>query len=60
MLYVSGVNKVKDLYAVTDTDDNTTEWVRGSELFNIVRTTRIKIDGVELSKMRIRVAPSPQ
>lgn len=60
MLYISGVNKTKELYAVTDTDDNTTEWVSGPELFNIVRTTRLKIAGVELNKMRIRVAPSPE
>ena len=59
MLYVSGVNKTKDLYAVTDTDDDKTEWVPGSELFEIVRTTRIRIDGVDLRKMKILVAPSP-
>lgn len=59
MLYISGVNKTKDAYAVTDTDDGTTEWVAGQELFGIVRDTRIRIDGVDLRKMQILVAPCP-
>ena len=60
MLYISGVNKPKELYAVTDTDDNTTEWHPGAELFGIVRDMRIRIDGVDLKRMQILVAPSPE
>lgn len=59
MLYVSKYDKAQDKYGVTDTDDGTTELVSSGELFSIVRTMRVKVQGVDLSQMRIRVV-SPE
>lgn len=55
MLYVSQYDKARNQYGVTDTDDNTTEWVSSAELFGIVKDMHIKVAGVSLTQMKIGV-----
>lgn len=55
MLYVSGFDGKKQRYAVTDTDDGSVEMVDSGKLFRLVRSLRLRILGVDLSEMSIRV-----
>lgn len=59
MLYVSRYDKASDMYGVTDTDDNTTEMVSSAELFSISRNQHLKIHGVNLGQMQIKVMRRP-
>ena len=55
MLYVSAYDKANDRYGVTDTDDNTTEWRSSGALFKLVKETHLRIQGVDLGVMSIKV-----
>ena len=55
MLYVSSFDAKSNRYAVTDTDDGSVEYVESGELFGIVRDLHIKVEGVSLSTMQIKV-----
>lgn len=59
MLYVSKYDKVTDRYGVTDTDDNVTEWATSGELFTLAKKNHIKIHGISLGEMSIRVVKPP-
>lgn len=56
MLYVSGFNSEKALYAVTDTDDGKTTWLSKADLYKAHEET-VKVDcpirGVEPDRVRV-------
>jgi hypothetical protein len=51
MLYVSSKNGSK--YGITDTDDGVEEFLTAQELFKIVNTEQIEIDGVDIYESQI-------
>lgn len=57
MLYVSGYDKQKNLYSVTDTDDGAVDWLGRQELLNTAKALAkngIKIDGVSGSSISVK------
>lgn len=66
MLYVSGYNQEKDLYGVTDTDDNVVTWLTKSQLLKSNQETTKNgfpirgVFGTEIKILRLRSTPSFQ
>lgn len=56
MLYISGYNKEKNLWAVTDTDDGAVEWLSKGDIFSTVKILSregLKIEGVSGSSISV-------